>query len=60
MKGMQGGFLKLGYINNGRKIIHSQIHPFISCFDSKITDYKKLRDLISESYLKKHNYWVDL
>ena len=60
MNGIQGVFLKLGYLSNGRKIIHSQIHPFIACFDSKITDYKELCNLISKAYLQKHNYWVDL
>ena len=57
--GINGTLIKLGYVNN-KKIIHSQIHPFISCFDSSITNYEKLASKISDAFLKKHNYWVDM
>ena len=56
--GINGAFIKLGYANT-KKIIHSQIHPFISCFDSTITDYNVLATKISESFLRKHNYLID-
>ncbi len=60
INGFQGNFLKLGYLANGRRIIHSQIHPFLASLDGNFSDYKMISDLIVEAFLKAHNYWIGI